>query len=132
MVLRIKSISKSVIFCLLCTLAVSAQAAATLRVTSQGGGFPLVADGRAAAISVSPKEPLVVGKVARLLADDIQRVTGLRPAVTAKSNDKASVVVATIGHNAEVDKLIAKGRLDVSAIRGGWEQFVIRHKVADE
>ena len=126
MVLRIKSISKSVIFCLLCTLAVSAQAAATLRVTSQGGGFPLVADGRAAAISVSPKEPLVVGKVARLLADDIQRVTGLRPAVSAKSNDKASVVVATIGHNAEVDKLIAKGRLDVSAIRGGWEQFVIR------
>ena len=126
MVSRINSISKNVLFCFLCIIAVSAQAASTLHVTSQRGGFPLFADGRAAAICVSPKEPLVVGKAARLFADDVQRVTGQRPAVTFKGNDKATVVVATIGHNAEVDKLIAKGRLDVSAIRSGWEQFVIR------
>ena len=125
MILRGKSFFLGIISCLL-SITVTVQAATTLRVTNQGGGFPLFADGRAATISVSPKEPLVVRKAARLLADDVQRVTGQRPAVTAKSTDKAVVVVATIGHNSAVDKLIAKGRLDVSAIRGGWEQFVIR------
>jgi hypothetical protein len=106
--------------------AVAAQAATTLRVTSARGGFPLVADGCAATVCVSPKEPAVVAKAASLLADDVQRVSGRRPAVTGKSREKSVVVVATIGCNSEVDRLIAKGRLDVSAIRGGWEQFIIR------
>lgn len=34
--------------------------------------------------------------------------------------------MGTVGHNAFVDRLVAKGLLDVSAIRGGWEQFVVK------
>ena len=98
-----------------------------LNVNSQKGTFPLCADGRLSPVSVSPREPLTVRKVAALFADDVQRVTGQRPAVCSGQKPKnRSVVIATIGHNAYVDGLIARGRLDVSAIRGGWEQFVIR------
>ena len=34
--------------------------------------------------------------------------------------------MGTVGHNAFIDQLVAEGQLDVSAISGGWEQFVIK------
>ena len=98
---------------------------ASITVSEQGEGFPLVADGRAATVVVSPDEPLVVQKAAALFAEDVYRVTGVMPQVAAKGR-RGAVVIATIGCNKAVDKLIANGRLDVSAIRGGWEQFVLR------
>ena len=81
-----------------------------LNVNSQKGTFPLCADGRLSPVSVSPREPLTVRKVAALYADDVQRVTGQRPAVCSGQKPKnRSVVIATIGHNAYVDGLIARG-----------------------
>ena len=81
-----------------------------------------------AAIVVSDKEPLVVQKSAALLADDVQRVTGLKPVLrhAEGSRQKGAVIIATLGHNAYVDQLVKKGMLDVSAIRGAWERFVIK------
>ena len=96
-----------------------------LRVDEQRGKFPLVANGKTATVCVAPTEPVVVQKVARLFAEDVERVTGVKPHLSSKAT-KNSVVIATLGHNAAVDKLVAKGRLDVAAIRGGWEQYVIR------
>ena len=106
-----------------------------LSVSSEGGAFTLCVNrpaspldavkNRAASIIVSCNEPLVVQRAASLFADDVARVTGLRPQVTTKGG-KGAVVIATMGHNAYVDGLIKKGLLDVSSIRGGWEQFVIR------
>lgn len=34
--------------------------------------------------------------------------------------------MGTVGHNAFIDQLVIEGQLDVSAISGGWEQFVIK------
>ena len=96
-----------------------------LTVSHQQTGFSLFDGQRVAPICVSAKEPVTVRKVAQLFADDVQRVTGIRPRVQS-SQSTGSVVIATLGHNAYVDGLVKKGRLDVSAIRGGWEQFVIR------
>ena len=96
-----------------------------LTVSSEGGAFRLCEKGLAAQVAVSSNEALVVKRAAQLFADDVCRVTGVRPKVTAKAA-KGAVVIATLGHNAYVDGLVKKGRLDVSAIRGGWEQFVIR------
>lgn len=69
----------------------------------------------------------VVEKTACLLAEDIKRVTNQKVSVSSKkvSSDYA-VVVGTVGHNAFIDRLVAEGQLDVSAIRGGWEQFVVK------
>ena len=107
------------------TLSGLAQTHQTLKVSSESGHFPLYSKNRAATVVVSRNEPITVRRVATLFADDVERVTGCRPSVSSKG-DKGSVIIATIGHNAYVDGLIKKGRLDVSQIRGGWEQFVIR------
>ena len=96
-----------------------------LKVDSLRGDFALYKQGKPAPVFVSKQEPLTVQKVAGLFADDVQRVTGVRPAVV-NAQKPGSVVIATIGHNAYVDRLIAKGKLDVSAIRGGWEQYIIK------
>ena len=109
----------------LVTLSGLAETHQTLEVSSESGHFPLYSKNRAATVVVSQGEPITVRRVATLFADDVERVTGCRPSVSSKG-DKGSVIIATIGHNAYVDGLIRKGRLDVSAIRGGWEQFVIR------
>ncbi len=97
----------------------------TLRVSERQGSFALVENSRAATIAVGANEPIAVQKAATLFADDVERVTGLHPRLTGKAT-RGSVVIATIGHNAYVDKLIKLGRIDASAILGGWEQFVIR------
>ena len=96
-----------------------------LSVNSKGGAFALSANGRTATVAVSNQESQTVKRVAALFADDVCRVTGVRPTVTAKAG-KGAVVIATLGQNAYVDGLVKKGRLDVTAIRGGWEQFVVR------
>ena len=109
----------------LITLSGLAQTHQTLKVSSESGRFPLYSKNRAATVVVAQGEPITVRRVATLFADDVERVTGCRPSVSSKG-DKGAVIIATIGHNAYVDGLIRKGRLDVSQIRGGWEQFVIR------
>lgn len=48
------------------------------------------------------------------------------PVSSKKVSSKYAVVVGTVGHNAFIDRLVAEGQLDVSAIRGGWEQFVVK------
>ena len=61
------------------------------------------------------------------MAEDIKRVTDKKVSVSSKKvSSEYAVVVGTVGHNAFVDRLVAKGLLDVSAIRGGWEQFVVK------
>ena len=36
------------------------------------------------------------------------------------------VVIGTLGHNNLIDNLVEQGKLDVSAIRNGWEQYIIK------
>ena len=66
-----------------------------LLVSEQSGGFALVHEGKAAAVCVSPKESLLVRKVAGLFADDVQRVSGMRPEVRLSASGVASSVMLT-------------------------------------
>ena len=64
-------------------------------------------------------------------ANSLARPCHRRGTVVSVSSKKVSseyaVVVGTVGHNAFVDRLVAKGLLDVSAIRGGWEPVSYTH-----
>ncbi|EOD64792.1 glycosyl hydrolase 115 family protein [Amycolatopsis vancoresmycina] len=87
-----------------------------------GTGFPLVSRGKAATIVVSPDDQPGVRRVAGDLAADIERVTGVRPAVSAVVPAGGPVVlVGTLGHSPLVDGLVAAGKLDVTGIAGEWE-----------
>ena len=118
----IKKVNTLLVCCLLTT---SVYGGNVLTVSEKEGGFSLYAKGKMAVVSVSKQEPVAVQRVARLLADDIHRVTGVSPKLKAKPGG-LSVVIGTIGHTPYIDKLIAKGKLDVSSIQGGWEQYVIK------
>jgi hypothetical protein len=89
--------------------------------------FPLVADHRLAALWVDEREPKVVQFAARAFADDVGRVTGAMPVVSVGEPPAAGacVMIGTLGQSKRIDGLVADGKLDVAAIRGGWEAFTI-------
>ena len=73
-----------------------------------------------------------VARAANDLAQDIGRVSG-KEATVVRATDKLAlppILIGTLGKNAVVDALVASGKLDVSAIRGQWESYVIQ-TVAD-
>ncbi|MFG3291106.1 glycosyl hydrolase 115 family protein [Streptomyces sp. NPDC048179] len=88
-----------------------------------GGAFPLVG----APVVVSADDHPGVVRVAGDLRDDIERVTGVRPAVAIA---RRAVLVGTIGRSPLIDGLVAAGKLDVTGVRGRWEtslQTVVDH-----
>ncbi len=91
------------------------------------GYFPLVDLQTTADIYVADTDWKVARIAAGDLAQDVERVTGVRPAVKHTLADLSAdaVLVGTIGGSNVVDQLIASGRLDVSDIQGQWESFVI-------
>ncbi len=117
---------KHTVFLLItCLTAVSLTATNVLKVSEQKGAFALVKEGRAASVYVGPDEPFAVQKVAGLFADDVEQVTGVRPAFIANPS-AAAVIVATLGHDTYVDQLVARHQLDVSPIQGDWERYLIK------
>ncbi|WP_086852497.1 glycosyl hydrolase 115 family protein [Amycolatopsis kentuckyensis] len=88
-----------------------------------GTGFPLVARGKAATIVVGSGDFPGVRRVVGDLAADVERVTGVRPAVSfdVVPAHGPVVVVGTLGHSPLVDGLVAAGKLDVTGIAGQWE-----------
>uniref|UniRef100_E6PY85 Gylcosyl hydrolase 115 C-terminal domain-containing protein n=1 Tax=mine drainage metagenome TaxID=410659 RepID=E6PY85_9ZZZZ len=58
---------------------------------------------------------------------DIERVTGLKPVLVADSISRGKVaaeglvLIGTLGHSALIDRLVARHKIDTSAIAGKWE-----------
>jgi Glycosyl hydrolase family 115/Gylcosyl hydrolase family 115 C-terminal domain len=87
------------------------------------GYFPLVEKRRAATIVVGSDDYAGVVRVVGDLQGDLKAVTGVEPEVaydTVPAGD-AVVIVGTVGHSRLIDALVARGKLNVSAIRGRWE-----------
>ncbi|MFZ5493760.1 MAG: glycosyl hydrolase 115 family protein [Verrucomicrobiota bacterium] len=91
------------------------------------GAFPLVGAQAAAALCVAGNDWPGVRRAAGDLQADIERVTGRKPELSADApaNSGAVVLLGTVGKSALIDGLVATGKLDVAAIRGKWEAFVI-------
>ena len=94
------------------------------------GAFPLAAS-EAATICVDSSDARVVSIAAGLLADDLERVTGLRPAVQADLPEGPAVIAGTVGQSCLIDGLAAKGLIDTDALTGKWESYMIQTIHAD-
>jgi Glycosyl hydrolase family 115/Gylcosyl hydrolase family 115 C-terminal domain len=91
------------------------------------GSFPLVARGVAAPIVVDTQDHAGVLRAARDLQQDVERVTGLRPALVEGTAPRGpAVLVGTLGRSALVERLVQQGKLDVREIRGRWESSLIQ------
>lgn len=95
--------------------------------TAPAADFPLVVDGRATTVYVSPSDHAVVHLAAADLAGDIERVAGALPRLASDAAVPAEplVLIGTLGASPPLDRLVASKRLDVGDVAGKWETFVI-------
>ncbi len=105
----------------------AAMPAAWVSDRAQPDDFPLVSGGRAADVVYAAEDFRVVAIAAHDFAADVERVTGRKPAVgTEVPGQGAPLVLAgTLNRSPLIDGLVRAGKLDVSALRGQWESFVI-------
>jgi len=91
------------------------------------GGFPLAPTGGVADVFVGADDWKVAHIAASNLVQDIERVTGRRPALRHDTASLASnaVLIGTLGRSRAIDDLVASGRLDVTGIAGQWESCVM-------
>lgn len=98
------------------------------RIENQNNYFSVVSKTAVATILYDTSENLLVKKSAEFLASDIEKVSGKKPKITYSDHSLGSntIIVATIGNNRLIDKLIAAKKLDVDPIKGQWERFIIQ------
>jgi hypothetical protein len=59
---------------------------------------------------------------------DVERVTGTKPALVSSGvapSAKTVIIAGTVGHSRLIDELVVKKKLDVRAIAGKWESFLV-------
>lgn len=99
--------------------------------------FPMVSAGCAADIYIDEEDFKVVEIAAGMLADDMERVTGIKGKVKTARDYRdlpaaPAVIAGTLGHSTLIDRLAS--RLDAGRIVGKWESYMIvttthpRHK----
>lgn len=67
-----------------------------------------------------------VMRAASDLGEDVKRVCGREAAVSCKmTKAKGNIIVGTVGHSRWIDDLVKSKKLDVHAVRGQWESYLI-------
>lgn len=89
--------------------------------------FPVITSAAQAVVCYDPTEAEVISKTTKLFVEDVARVTNkkLRLATNLPTKEDYVILVGTVGKNKAIDKLVSQQKLDVSRIRGGWEQYTI-------
>jgi len=103
--------------------------AATLQIATaadrQGRSVELVGSHGVAPILIDAGDYRVVRLAADMLADDVARVTGKRPAVGRTQGGHDLILAGTLGHSPLISRLAAAGKLrGLERIRGKWEATV--------
>jgi hypothetical protein len=93
---------------------------------ASSASFPLVSNGGPAAIWTDAGDWPGVLRAATSFQADLAKLSGIAPQRLSAGAPRRGpvVVVGTIGRSAEIDRLIAEGKLDVSGVTGEWEAFV--------
>ena len=83
-----------------------------------------------ATICTDASDYKVVNIAAQMLADDVERVTSARSTIVSATTLKklhhgATVIVGTIGHSRIIDELVRQKAIDVSAVKGKWESYIV-------
>ncbi|HEY6338667.1 MAG TPA: glycosyl hydrolase 115 family protein, partial [Candidatus Sulfotelmatobacter sp.] len=95
-----------------------------------GGSFALADGDRLATIYVDQNDYWGVTRAAHDLQQDMARVTQHTPLLAEKRDALGGnahvVIIGTVGKSGLIDELISSGKIDVSAIRGKWEFFLIQ------
>jgi hypothetical protein len=89
--------------------------------------FPIAVNGRATAIYVAPGNPETVRVAAEAFAEDVERVTGVKPRMLtslAAPLPAELILVGVLGRSPELEALVRARKLNVDAVAGKWEAAV--------
>ena len=100
--------------------------ASYIQFSAMPGSFVMVQAGTAIPLVVGRDDYPGVVRAAGDLIDDIHRVTGFKPEIENEQGPSPAIIIGTIGKSKVIDQLIAEKKLDVSAIAGKWESFIIQ------
>lgn len=94
----------------------------------QPGDFVLVQGTEVAPLYVDLNDYPGVARAANDLSQDIERVTGRVPVVV---HDRSTlrvpaVIIGTVGKSTLIEQLILEHKIDVAALRGKWESYLIQ------
>ncbi|MBO5594488.1 MAG: glycosyl hydrolase 115 family protein [Prevotella sp.] len=83
-----------------------------------------------ATICIDAGDYKVVSIAAQMLADDVERVTSARSTIVSATSFKklphgAAVFAGTVGHSRIINELVRQKAIDVSAIKGKWESYIV-------
>jgi hypothetical protein len=117
----------AVLFLAVISLRAASAAGPWVRAQPQTGDFALVQGEHAADVVIGTNDFKVVSIAAHDLAADVERVSGRKPVVRTSTEGIAGpvVLIGTLGQAPAIDALVAAGRLDVAALSGAWETFLI-------
>lgn len=119
-----------IIFSLVAALATPVRAAlgdaGYVSETATAGAFALAQEQRVAPLYLAPDDWPGVVRAAGDLQADLERVTGVRPALStsAPSSSSVAVLIGTVGRSALIDDLLRRGKIDARAITGKWESYL--------
>lgn len=97
----------------------------TSGLNAQNKSFELVSEKQTAKIIIDKKDAKVVEIAARILSEDVFKVSGTKLTIEHKLANGA-IIAGTIGKNKIIDRLITEKKLDVSAIQNNWESYTIQ------
>ncbi len=85
-------------------------------------------DNAAATLYVDSDDHAGVIRAVNDLQADVARVTGLRPVVSHQENGLGpnTIVAGTLGKSHLIDSMVRQHKIDVTAIAGKWESFLIQ------
>jgi hypothetical protein len=100
----------------------------TLITSDPKESFPLVSDGKTAAIYFENNDFTVVGIAARDLSNDIFNVSGKRPVIinSDKTLSRYVVIIGTAGKSKLIDQLIHNKKIDTAKWLNKWEAHSIQ------
>ncbi len=113
---------------LLCPFAFGLGQKKYVEATAQLGSFAIVAGAAASSVYVDSADYPGVLRAAGDLQGDIALVTGVTPAMTNSKSDLPThaIIIGTIGKSSIIDALVRSGKINVTAIDGKWESFLIQ------
>lgn len=119
-----KSLLSVITLFLLFTATINAQTIVTTNNTP--GAFPIISSLGTATIVVDSKDDSLVHIAARLLADDIEKVTGQKPEVRISlGRAKNVILIGNRNKSAFIQQLAKEKKLNLSGLAGKWEGYQI-------
>lgn len=122
-----RRITLLIIFCLFGVISMFSQIQISKKQSSTED-FPLFIKKGSSHIYIDNTDYEVVKISAQLFSEDIERVGGKKSKIhySTKIDSKTAIIIGTLGKNAVIDKLVEEGKLNISSIKDGWEQYLIK------